>query len=418
MSSSSSTSSPSATPTARVLFLTAAIAVIVSNLYASQPLIGLIAPALSLGPAAASLTTTVTLFGYAAGLVFLVPLIDIVSHRLLVVATLACAVAALLFSTVAPTPALFLIASAAIGITTTAVQMLVTIAANLASVTDRGRVVGTAQSGIVIGVLLSRPVASLVAEFCGWRTFYALTAALIGLIAVVLARMVEARPPAQRANYLALVRSLGPLVVGEPILRQRALNQILLMGAFGAFWTAVALRLAAPPFDLGQRGIALFALAGVSGALIAPLAGRIADRGWSEPATTLAHVVALAGIVVAGLAADGPWALHASAAWPAVSLAALTLAAVLLDLGLFADQTLGRIAINTVRPEARGRLNALYTGLFFIGGAAGAALAGLAWSWQGWAGVCWVGLGFTLAALVAGRSKRHQPSRAPVTTHP
>ena len=90
----------------------------------------------------------------------------------------------------------------------------------------------------------------------------------------------------------------------------------------------------------------------------------------------------------------------------------------LLDLGLFADQTLGRIAINTVRPEARGRLNALYTGLFFIGGAAGAALAGLAWDWQGWAGVCWVGLGFTLAALIAGRCMRPRPSRGPVTARP
>lgn len=416
--SSSSTSPPPAITTARVLFLTAAIAVIVSNLYASQPLIGLIAPALGLGPAVASLTTTVTLFGYAAGLVFLVPLIDIVAHRRLIVTTLACAVAALLLSIAAPTAVLFLIASAAIGVTTTAVQMLVTVAASLAPATDRGRVVGTVQSGIVIGVLLSRPVASLVAEFCGWRAFYALTAASIAVIALVLARMVDARPPARRANYLALVRSLGPLMVSEPVLWQRALNQILLMGAFSAFWTAVAVRLAAPPFDLGQRGIALFALAGVSGAVIAPLAGRIADRGWSAPATTLAHVTALAGIVVAGLAADGPWAVHASAAAPSVSLAALTLAAALLDLGLFADQTLGRIAINTVRPEARGRLNALYTGLFFIGGAAGAALAGLAWDWQGWAGVCWVGLGFTLAALIAGRCMRPRPSRGPVTARP
>ncbi|MGO4712643.1 MFS transporter [Bradyrhizobium sp. 2TAF24] len=418
MSSSSAVPAPPATPTARVLFLAAAIAVIVSNLYASQPLIGLIAPALGLGPAAASLTTTVTLLGYAAGLVFLVPLIDLVPHRPLIVGTLACAVAALLLSIVAPTPALFLIASAAVGVTTTAVQMLLTVAANLASATERGRVVGTAQSGIVIGVLLSRPAASLVAEFCGWRAFYGLTAVLIAIIAVVLARMVEARRPAQRASYPALVRSLGTLIVSEPILRQRALNQVLLMGAFGAFWTAVALRLAAPPFDFGQRGIALFALAGVSGALIAPLAGRIADRGWSDRATTLAHVVAVAGIVVAGLAADGPWALHASTAWPAASLAALTGAAVLLDLGLFADQTLGRIAINTVRPEARGRLNALYTGLFFIGGAAGAALAGLAWSWQGWAGVCWVGLGFTLAAVIAGRGTRRQMAPAAVTSRP
>ncbi|MGK9166162.1 MFS transporter [Inquilinus limosus] len=382
---------PTAMTTPLMLLLATAVGVVVLNLYASQPLIGLIGPALGLAPAAASLVTTLTLLAYAAGLVLLVPLVDLVANRRLIV-TLAVDVAALAAAATATSTPVFLAASVLIGLASTAIQMLVPIAAALATPADRGRVVGNVMSGLMVGILLSRPIASLMADSFGWRSFYVLTAGLIAALALVLLRALPERRPAPGPRYAALIGSLWTLLRQEPVLRRRAAYQTLLMGAFSVFWTAVALRLAASPFNLGQGGIALFALAGAAGVVAAPIAGRVADRGWSRPATLAAHGLVLLALILAGLA-GGAWTGSAP------SLALLAAAAVLLDAGVAADQILGRHAINTLRPEARGRLNGLYTGLFFLGGSAGAAIAGPAWVWGGWSAICGVGLAFALAAV-------------------
>jgi len=166
------------------------------------------------------------------------------------------------------------------------------------------------------------------------------------------------------------------------------------MAAFSLFWTSVALRLAQPPFDLGQRGIALFALVGAGGAVVTPLFGRAGDRGWTRPATRAAHLLIIAALALAAWAGAGREG-------PVLHLILMGTSAVLLDVGVTGDQTLGRRAVNLLRPEARGRLNGLFVGLFFLGGAIGSALAGLAWSAGGWPAVCLTGMAIGVAALAA-----------------
>jgi predicted MFS family arabinose efflux permease len=105
----------------------------------------------------------------------------------------------------------------------------------------------------------------------------------------------------------------------------------------------------------------------------------------------------IVAILLAGLVAGGSWSFGLGVPMP-LSLAALVIAALLLDAGAVADQAVGRRAINLLRPEARGRINGLFTGMFLLGGSFGALCAGPAWAWGGWAAVCWVGLGFALVA--------------------
>jgi MFS family permease len=177
------------------------------------------------------------------------------------------------------------------------------------------------------------------------------------------------------------------------------------MGAFCAYWTMVALRLEAPPFVLSHRGIALFAFAGAAGAVSAPIAGRLGDRGWTRAVTIAAHLTVLAATLLAGVAGSG-WLGFAPERAPAIALGLLALSAVLLDFGCIADQALGRRAVNLLQSEARGRINGLFTGIFFIGGAAGSALAGIAWTHTGWSGACAVATGFVLGAVVLDLSGR------------
>lgn len=383
------------------LFFAATVGVIVMDLFAAQPLTSPISADLHLPPGLAGLVAMLPQLGYAAGLALLVPLVDLLENRRLIVATLAVCAAALALPAFTQSGTVFLLATLAAGAASSVIQMLVPMAASMAPEAQRGRAVGNVMSGLMLGILLSRPLASLIAGSAGWRAFYLLAALADAAIAVVLALRLPARTPSINASYRALLASMGRLLADEPVLRRHALSAALAMAAFSAFWTAVGLRLAQPPFALDLHGIALFAFAGASGAIVTPLAGRAGDHGNGPAAQRLAHGTMLAALVVLGVAGAG-WFGFDAHAHRGVALALLAGGAALLDAGVIVDQTIGRRAINLLNPAARGRLNGLFVGLFFVGGALGAALAGSAWAWGGWSAVCGVGFAFAGAAAVFG----------------
>ncbi|WP_175879259.1 MFS transporter [Burkholderia sp. BCC0097] len=398
---SSPVTAPPTLSTGMTLFFAATVGVIVMDLFAAQPLTGPISADLHLPPGLAGLVAMLPQLGYAAGLALLVPLVDLLENRRLIVATLAVCAAALALPAFTQSGTVFLLATLAAGAASSVIQMLVPMAASMAPEAQRGRAVGNVMSGLMLGILLSRPLASLIAGSAGWRAFYLLAALADAAIAVVLALRLPARTPSITASYRALLASMGRLLADEPVLRRHALSAALAMAAFSAFWTAVGLRLAQSPFALDLHGIALFAFAGASGAIVTPLAGRAGDRGHGPAAQRLAHGTMLAALLVLGVAGAG-WFGFDAQAHRGVALALLAGGAALLDAGVIVDQTIGRRAINLLNPAARGRLNGLFVGLFFIGGALGAALAGSAWAWGGWSAVCGVGFAFAGAAAVFG----------------
>ncbi len=411
-------SAPAGTPPAlsagMTLFFAATVGVIVMDLFAAQPLTGPISADLHLPPGLAGLVAMLPQLGYAAGLVLLVPLVDLLENRRLIVATLAACAAALALPAFTRSGTVFLLATLVAGAASSVIQMLVPMAAAMAPEAQRGRAVGNVMSGLMLGILLSRPLASLIAGSAGWRGFYLLAALANAAIAVVLALRLPSRTPSITAGYRALLASMGRLLAEEPVLRRHALSAALAMAAFSAFWTAVGLRLAQPPFGLDLHGIALFAFAGASGAIVTPLAGRAGDRGHGPTAQRIAHGAMLVALALLGIAGAG-WFGFDAHAHRGLALALLAGGAALLDAGVIVDQTIGRRAINLLNPAARGRLNGLFVGLFFIGGALGAALAGSAWAWGGWSAVCGVGFAFAGAAAVFGLSAGRDAGAAALT---
>ncbi|MFM0194596.1 MFS transporter [Paraburkholderia strydomiana] len=367
-----------------------AVGIAVLGLYASQGLVNDLATSIGLGPWA-NLVTMLTLAGYSAGLLLLVPLVDLLPNRRLIIATLGAQVLSLAVVAAAREPVAFLVASFFVGLTSSAIQMLVPVVAMQAPEADRGRVVGDVMSGLMLGVLLSRPAASLIAGALGWRSYYAIDAVALAAMTAWLWTHVPERRPAHRSSYAALIGSLLDLIRDEPVLRRRALYQGLLMVSFNLFWTSVALKLASAPLRLGHTGIGLFALAGAGSTIIAPVAGRLGDRGFDRQSTIAFHTIV---VLAAGIALIGG-SDHLS---PAASLTLLVVAALLLDLGVIGDQALGRRAVNLLNPHVRGRVNGLFTGLFFVGSAVGALLAGPAWAHGHWTGVCVAAALFATAA--------------------
>ena len=372
-----------------ILTLAAACGLLVANIYYAQPLIAEIAQSLGLATGAAGLIVTMSQIGYGVGLLFVVPLGDLVENRRLILISVGLSAVALACAAFAPSASVFLTCAAVVGLGSVAVQILVPLAAHLAPDATRGRVVGMVSSGLMIGIMLARPVSSFIAAQSSWRVVFGLSALAMVALAAGLSRALPRRAPRTKMTYGELMGSMVHLVKGTPILRLRAFYQGCLFFAFSLFWTTTPLLLAGPHYRLTQNGIALFALAGVSGAIAAPIGGRIADRGWGRPAT--GGAISLVALAMLG-----------SILIPQGSVAGLSLlvaAAIAIDFGVQANLVLGFRAIFSLAPDARGRLNGVYLSTAFVGGAIGSALGAWAYARGGWGLACCVGLTPPLIAL-------------------
>ena len=281
------------------LFLAAACGLVVANLYYAQPIAGVIGAQVAMAPSAVGLLVTFTQIGYGLGLVLVAPLGDMVENRRLIASCLAVSVTALLGMVFAPSAAAVLAASFLIGLTCVAAQIIVPYAAHLATDATRGRTVGDTMSGLMVGIMLARPVSSFITHWFGWRAVFVASACVMAALSLLMLRGLPQWRARAAMSYFGTLKSLAALVRKTPALRRRILYHAPLFAAFSLFWTASPLLLAGPRFGLTQQGIALFALVGAGGAIIAPIAGRAADRG----DTRLINGVAIAAVAV-GLA-DG-----------------------------------------------------------------------------------------------------------------
>jgi len=372
---------------------------VAANLYYGQPLAGLISADLGFSPAATGLIVTLTQIGYGLGLLLLVPLADLFENRRLILTLTVGSALALIGAAFSSTPGMFLTASLCIGLASVAAQVLVPFAASMAPDATRGQVVGNVMSGLLCGIMLARPFASLVAEASSWHMVYYVTAAVMIALGIVLRANLPVRVPHTKLRYGELLASMGHLALNSRVLQRRALYQAGMFGAFSLFWTTAPLLLASPAFGISQSGIALFALAGAAGAIASPIAGRLADRGMTKVASTLAMLLGMGSFLISHFATDGSL----------TALILLTAAAILLDFGVTTNLVCGQRAIYGLSPEHRGRLNGLFMATFFTGGAIGSALGGWAYATGGWNMAAWIGFSFPALAflffLTEGREK-------------
>ncbi len=367
-----------------------ACGIMVANLYYAQPLLGLIAPELHLRANVAGLIVTLTQLGYAGGLLLVVPLADRVENRRLILVTLGVTAVALAALAAAPSAWAFLAAAMAVGFFAAGAQVVVPYAASLASEKTRGQAIGNVMSGLLAGIMLARPVASIIAEIAGWRAVFGLSSVLMLATALWMARALPRRTPTNGHGYGEILRSMGQMLLRERPLQRRALYQGFLFMIFNIFWTAAPMVLT-ERFGFGQTGIALFALAGAAGALAAPLAGRLGDGGYIRAGTACALITIALSCWLAG------WAgmFH--------SLALLVVFALTLDGATQVNQVLGQRVIFSLPGEDRGRVNAVYMTIVFLLGAGGSAVATLAYHAGGWMGAMTAGtvLGVIVTLLFA-----------------
>jgi predicted MFS family arabinose efflux permease len=370
-----------------VMLFAVACGLSVANIYCAQPLLDTIGRDFGINQACVGLVITVTQAGYALGLLFIVPLGDLVDRRRLIVTQLLISVLALVAVAMAPNFAILLSSVFVVGLLAVVIQVLVALAATLAPPGKRGSVVGTVTSGVVIGILAARSVAGALADMGGWRLVYLVSAALMLLMAGVLWKTVPAGANSGApASYMELLFSVATLWAREPLLRIRAGLAFLIFAAFSVLWTSLVLPLSSPPLSFSHTAIGLFGIAGVVGALAAAHAGRLADRGLAQWTTGVALALLFAAWLPIGY-------LHSS-------LMALIGGVLMLDFAVQAVHVTNQSMIFARLPEARSRLVAAYMAFYSIGSGTGSIVSTLIYAHAGWRGVSILGAGISFLALV------------------
>jgi predicted MFS family arabinose efflux permease len=394
----SATPPPRMTPGLVALFAVAC-GISAANLYYAQPLLPLISRDLDVGSGGAALVVTAAQVGYGLGLALIVPLGDILIRRRLVPGILLLAAVALFAASAAPDIAVLVVAVALAGVCSVAAQILVPFAATLATDQQRGRVVGTVMSGLLLGILLARTFSGLIAEAAGWRTVYVVAGAVVLVMAAVLNRRLPGEQHRESIVYRQLLGSVVHLMRTEPLLRVRSAIGGLVFATFNVIWTSLAFLLAGAPYHYSEAVIGLFGLLGAAGAAAAAFSGRLADRGLERWVSGGSLALIVLSIALMALGAHHLWALMVGI--------------LLADLGIQAVHIQNQQLIFRIDPQARSRLNTGYMVTYFVGGAIGSASTGVAYGAGGWPAVIVLGLCFSVAGLVLWLVTDFRPRRRP-----
>ncbi|MGO3925580.1 MFS transporter [Pseudomonas sp. QLc11A] len=373
-------------PSLTLLFsVTCALAV--ANVYFAQPLLDSMAQSLGVASSMIGVVVTATQVGYALGLLFIVPLGDLLNRKGLILTQVLLSAVALAGVGAAQQWLTLLGAMVIVGLLAVMVQVLVAYAAVLATPSQRGQAVGTVTSGIVLGILLARLTSGLIADLAGWRAVYFVSSGLMLVLAAVFWKVLPCTlSPRNRNTYPALIRSMFRLFMTEPVLRIRGLLALLIFAAFSVLWTSMVLPLSAPPLSLSHTAIGLFGLAGVAGALAARRAGRWADQGLGQRVTGISLVIlTLSWLPIA---------------FAQTSLIALVGAVVLLDFAVQAVHVTNQSFIFAARPDAQSRMVGAYMCFYSVGSALGAAAATQVYAQWGWTAVSLLGASISATALL------------------
>lgn len=358
--------------------------IIVANLYYCQPLIVLIANEFKIPQANAGTITYLTQAGYAIGLFFMVPLGDKIERKSQILWTTFASVITLIIAATAKSFFVLQIASLLIGITSIVPQLILPLAASLSTAEERGKVIGTIMSGLLVGILLSRTLSGFIGDIWGWRAMFWIAAGICLFIFFAIQKKIPVNKPQFQGSYGQLIRSLFTLIKTQPVLREATLINVFCFAQFGAFWTTMVLLLSGDPFNFNSATIGLFGIVGASGALAAPLVGKIGDKGSSRVVVGYGCLLMLIsfGIFYFSIA----------------SVIGLAIGIVFVDIGIQGVHISNQTRVYSLLPEARNRLNTVFMSFSFLGTAAGSAYGLLLWKIGGWHAVT---IGCAVLSLLA-----------------
>lgn len=366
--------------------ITLTTGIVVGNNYYNQPLLGLMAKDFHVSEAAISIIAMLTQIGFATGLLFIVPLGDMVKRKKLILSIFLLIIVSLAGMVMAPTLELLYIASFMVGFSSVVPQMLVPLTAELSTPEKRNSSIGMVMSGLLLGILLSRVAAGFIGDIWGWKAIYYIAIACMILLMLLLAFKLPNIQPTFKETYLQLMHSLVHLTKTQPVLRLSALRGALGFAGFSAFWITLVFHLQEAPFHAGSAVAGSFGLIGAVGALAASIVGKISSR-------VSTYRIILSSIFILLLS----WVIFYFGGY---SYMGLISGVILIDLGLQSMHISNQSSFFALNLGATNRLNTVYMFSYFTGGSLGSYLASLAWKYFQWNGVVFTGFCCTLLVLI------------------
>ncbi|MDZ8035762.1 MFS transporter [Nostoc sp. DedSLP04] len=369
----------------QVLIMAIASGVCVANVYYNQPILKDIASSFQVSESEAGSISVLSQVGYGFGLFFLIPLGDKINKKTLILSLLICLFCLLIAMTFSQNIVQVWILSIAIGITTVSAQVILPLAASIDRVTT-GQTVGSIFTGILIGVLGARVFSGYIAESLSWRYVYGFSGVMILIVTVLLKIYLPNVNNEYTGNYFDLLKSTLQQLKRFSLLREASLIGGLMFGVFCSFWTTLTFHLSGAPFNFQSDTIGMYGFVAIAGALMAPIFGKLADKGNSQRSLTISVSLVIASLVIAKIASS--------------SALAIAVAVLLLDVGVQAIQVTNVARIYTLDAQSNSRINTVYMTTYFIGGAVGTSIGLLCWDFGGWNLVTWQMLVFTLLGFI------------------
>ncbi|MEJ7685172.1 MAG: MFS transporter [Segetibacter sp.] len=366
--------------------MTIATGMVVANIYYNQPLLADISRDFKVSEGQGGMLAMLTQSGYAAGMLFSVPLGDMLERKKLIMFEFFMTIAALLLAAFSPSIYVLMFASFLIGAFSIIPQLIVPMAAHLSPQGQRGKTIGFVMSGLLIGILLSRTVSGYIGAHLGWRAMFLIAAGLMFILFIALYFLLPQVHPEYSGSYKELMKSLIDLIKEEPQLRISAIRGALCYACFSGFWATLVFLLKEPQYHAGSEVAGAFGLVGAFGALAASQMGRLSDKGNSHKLTAFSILLVVISYIVFGFSTN--------------SMVLLVTGVIIMDMGVQSAHISNQAVIFALRPEARNRLNTVYMVTYFIGGATGTFLASQAWHFYKWNGVVIMGLILSVTALV------------------
>ena len=369
--------------------------------YYCQPLIHSIQQYFHVPESQVALTVTFAQVSYALGLLFIVPMGDIVNKTkfipLLMVMT---AIGLFLCAFAVNLPMLWL-GTIITGLFSVAAQVLIPLATMAVKPEKTGEVVGFLMSGLLVGLLLSTSLAGLMSNLFNWKLIYMLSAILM----LMLAFLLKAKLPhitILKMSYTQIFKSMAILLKQEPRLGFRSLIGGFVFAAMSTLFSTIAFLLTSSPFHLSDVLVGVVTLAGVFGALSTTKIGKIADQG---------HTLSLTWIGLLTLIVSWFFLYFGEQ-----SLLSYMIGYGIISLGLTIVHTSNQNIIFRLHPDAKSQINSIYMTSYFIGGACGSALGVYAWHHGGWKMTCIAGVSLVLcAAFFAFLDMRYHARSVPLS---
>ncbi|KAJ9144192.1 Major facilitator superfamily transporter [Pleurostoma richardsiae] len=370
------------------LFASAA-AFTVSNLYYNHPILNILAKDFGVTDEEASHVPTVMQAGYAAGLLFICPIGDIMRRRPLTLLLIFFTANVWLGLCITHSFRVFLGLSFVCALTTVTPQLMLPLVAELAPPRRRAMMISVVFGGLFMGVLLARILSGVVSQFVSWRVIYFIAFGIQYVLLILLFLFLPDYPSINTdLSYLSILWSIIRIPMRQPLLVQASIVSFLISAVFVSFWTTLTFLLASSPFDLSTLAIGLFALIGIPPFILNPFASHhIVDKHHPTLGTLTGLTIQMAGVCI------GTWV-------GTFSLAGPVLMGIMVDLGMIVAQTALRTQLVHIEPLARNRVNTCFMVSSFCGMLMGTAVGNSLYARGGWHYSGYADVGFVGAAAL------------------